>query len=191
MDCLRVLLVSCKPSGCRIASLSRSSIGHLMSCPVKCLGRCLMAVMILGAAGVWGNPKQLFWAICFADPGCFFVEMLECLRKLWATSTAVSHSCTVRWVGLEANKVRKKRRQLEIHCYVIIYPAAHRGRPRKKWRLQLFHPCTMLVLDAEDHRPVTLEALMVLGPQHSLLPMPSREDPEVKEMGGDSSWWPA
>lgn len=37
---------------------------------------------------------------------------------------------------------------------------------------------------AKDHRPVTLEALMVLGPQHSLPPMPSTEDPEVKERIG-------
>ena len=39
----------------------------------------------------------------------------------------------------------------------------------------------------EDHRPVTLEALMVLGPQHSLPPMPSKEDPEVKEPRAQAS----
>ena len=29
---------------------------------------------------------------------------------------------------------------------------------------------------------MTLEALMILGPEHSLPPMPSRQEPEVKEL---------
>eukprot|EP00438_Fugacium_kawagutii_P026743 Skav205689 [mRNA] locus=scaffold2655:150199:152629:- [translate_table: standard] len=33
-----------------------------------------------------------------------------------------------------------------------------------------------------DHRPVTLEALMILGPQHSLPPLPPADDPDVKEL---------
>lgn len=84
--------------------------------------------------------------------------------------------------GLKKDPAKVKASHFPAFTERVIYWAPDALSSQMSWALPHGGYETLGHIDGSDHRPVTLEALMVLGPQHSLPPMPSREDPEVKEL---------
>lgn len=84
--------------------------------------------------------------------------------------------------GLKKDPAKVKASHFPAFTERVIYWAPDALSSQMSWALPHGGYETLGHIDGSDHRPVTLEALMILGPQHSLPAMPSRQEPEVKEL---------